>query len=173
MAEMLFHRSPPMPPMLAIRPVDPEWVCQRSGDCCRAVEAVTMTVQEQTAVMDYAYKTLTIGQLNQVNFSINPRPGFVDLHAGPCPFLSGQNVCLVHSVRPYNCRRFGCLRPDVQAEPLQMAPLSAFVKYGTIGCSNLRMRLVQSRVARRIYVLLQRKGQRWARTHGWKEPELP
>jgi Fe-S-cluster containining protein len=169
-----FHRSAPStrPPAVVVRPVVEDWVCQRSGDCCRAVDLVVMTFEEQQVVMRYAEQHLTIGQLNRVTFSHHRDPRFVELNAGPCPFLEGRNQCLVHPVRPYNCRRFGCLRPDVEAEPLVMAPLSRFLKFGSIGCSNLRERLVQSRIARRAYALLQRKGQRWALAHGWRSTDV-
>jgi Fe-S-cluster containining protein len=126
-----------------------------------------MSELEQRAVMQYAEKHFTIGKLNTIEFRY-ARQGFVELTAGPCPFLEG-NDCTIHEVRPYTCRRFGCLRPDVKAEPLVMAPISHFVKYGTIGCSNLRERLLQSRIARRTYDLLQRKGMRWALSHGWSQ----
>lgn len=164
---LVFHDGPPKIPVVA-RPVDPEWTCQMSGDCCRAVETVTMTPPEANLLVAWAEKHWTMRELGRLRFT-PMRQGFVSMSAGPCPFLSGLNICTVHPIRPFHCRRFGCLRPDVKAEPLQMAPLSPFVMFGTIGCSNLRERLVQSRVARRIYGLLERKAQRWARDHGWTE----
>lgn len=164
-----FHRRVPRQ-TLQVRPVVEDWVCQRSGDCCRQVETVGMTEQEQHAVMAYAQQHLPLRILNKIEFRY-AAPGFVELTAGPCPFLEGKADCSVHPVRPYVCRRFGCLRPDVIAEPLVMAPLSSFVKYGTIGCSNLRERLLQSRVARRTYALLQRRGMQWALSHGWKQDD--
>ena len=167
---MAFHTSPPAP-RIQVRPVDPNWACLRSGDCCRSVESVVMTQQEARVVMEIAQSRLTIGQLNRVHWSPTSHVGFVSLQAAPCPFLEGQNTCLVHDVRPFNCRRFGCLRPDPTAEPLVMAPASSWLQYGRVGCSNLRERLIQSRVARRLYARLQRKGQRWARAHGWTEEQ--
>ena len=133
-----------------------------------------MTTQEREAVQLFADANLTFKQLDRISWGVGPRPGFWALRAGPCPFLeypAGLPTCIVHEARPYNCRRFGCLRPDVKAEPLQMAPLAPVLKYGNIGCVNLRERLLQSRVARRIYGLLQRKGQRWALKHGWSEKD--
>lgn len=128
-----------------------------------------MTDEERVVLQSAADARLTMGELSRLQWAPDARPGFVRLLAGPCPFLRDENRCVVHDVRPYNCRRFGCLRPDVEAEPLQMAPLSTVALFGDVGCSNLRERLVRSRIARKIYGLLQRKGQRWARLHGWRE----
>lgn len=152
------------------RPVDPNWTCQQSGDCCRAISHVLMTTDEARVLYAAAERRLTIAQLNRVQFSAR-QPGFVAMDAGPCPMLDGEQTCQVYDVRPYTCRRFGCLRPDVQAEPLQMAPVAPGLLFGSVGCSNLRERLVQSRVARRLYHTMQRKAQRWARKHGWVEQE--
>lgn len=80
--------------------------------------------------------------------------GFVALKAQPCP-LYVFNRCLVYDVRPYNCRRFGCLRPDVKAEPFDVSG------------ANLMDRVKTSRVARRMAVQMQRKAQRWGRKMGW------
>lgn len=158
-----------MPPELRIvqRPVDPHWHCHRTGDCCRSVEAVTMTHQEAAAVQAKADATFTLGELQRLQWEPHQNPQFVNLVAKPCPLLRGTNECSVHDVRPFNCRRFGCLRPDPQIEPLHMAPLSPFVRYGTVGCSNLRERLMQSKMARRVYAKLQQRGFRWAYAHGW------
>lgn len=162
-----FHRTRPAP-TVEVRPVDPAWVCQRSGDCCRKVDVVTMTQAEAALLQQWADQHWTLKQLGTLKWDPHPdNPRFVQLQAGPCPFLAGKAECTVHDIRPYNCRRFGCLRPDPASEPLKMAPLSPVLLYGTIGCSNLRERLMQSRVARRIYALLQRKGMRWALQHGW------
>lgn len=80
--------------------------------------------------------------------------GFVAMKAGPCP-LFAFSQCLVYDVRPYNCRRFGCMRPDVIAEPFEVA--------GT----NMLDRVKTSRIARRMAERMQRKAQLWARRHGW------
>lgn len=127
-----------------------------------------MTTAEARLLQAWADRHWTMRQLGTLQWTPHPSdPKFVNLTAAPCPFLEGQNRCTVHDIRPYNCRRFGCLRPDPRSEPLVMAPLSPILHYGTVGCSNLRERLMQSRVARRIYALLQRKGMRWALKHGW------
>lgn len=87
-------------------------------------------------------------------------PTHVALKAHPCPFYLFK-TCTVYEVRPYNCRRFGCMRPDPKTEPFEESPK------GILGCANLGDRIRMSRVARRMGELMQRKAQRWARRHGW------
>jgi hypothetical protein len=83
---------------------------------------------------------------------------FVALKARPCPFHI-FNECVVYEHRPYNCRRFSCLRVNPKEEPLQYN--------NTGGCRNLLDRLETSRAARRLYAKIQRKAQRWAVRFGW------
>lgn len=80
---------------------------------------------------------------------------FVALKAGPCPCYAFK-TCLVYEARPFNCRRFGCMRPDVKAEPFEASG------------ANMLERTQTSRVALRMAKLMQRKAQRWARQHGWR-----
>ncbi len=84
--------------------------------------------------------------------------GFVALKAQPCPFYADHR-CTVYEVRPYNCRRFGCMRPDVHAEPFDVEG------------SNLRDRVQTSRVAWRLAKKMQRQAQPWARKMGWTDVE--
>lgn len=77
---------------------------------------------------------------------------FVALKAQPCPLYAFKQ-CLVYAVRPFNCRRFACMRPDVQAEPWDG--------------QNMEARVKVSRLARRLAEKIQRKAQRWARSQGW------
>lgn len=79
---------------------------------------------------------------------------FVALKAKPCPLFVFQ-TCLVYEHRPFNCRRFGCMRPDVKAEPFEASG------------ANMMDRVKTSRVARRLAETMQRKAQRWAVKHGW------
>lgn len=150
------------------REVVEDWHCQRSGDCCRTVPEVVLTREEY----DVLEKNLTVGQLYKLRIHEVDNK-FIAWQAAPCPLLGkdnkGRDTCTIHEIRPYNCRRFGCLRPDPKVEPFESAPLSPFLKYGNVGCVNLRERLLQSRVARRAYELIQRKAQRWAMNHGWSE----
>lgn len=91
--------------------------------------------------------------------------GFVFMKAGPCPFLIdgpiGKTQCSAHSIRPYNCRRFQCQRPDPKVE--------AFEHGGDMGCRNLSDRVDNSRVARRQYEVSQRRAQKVARGMGWSD----
>lgn len=138
-----------MLPMLpAPRPVEAGWKCQRSGDCCTQPLEVLMTKEEAAAIVHAAPK--------EISMQFRPgNDGFVYLKAKPCP-LFVFDTCLVYAVRPYNCRRFGCMRPDVKAEPFEA------------GGENMTDRTKTSRTARRIAQRLQRKAQPWAINHGWK-----
>lgn len=90
------------------------------------------------------------------------RKGFVFLLAGPCPLLSEDGLCSVYEVRPYNCRRFGCYRPDPKTEAFEPEPVPPFF------CKNLSDRIQQSYRVEAQYRTTQRHAQReWAETHGW------
>ena len=98
---------------------------------------------------------------------------FVYLDGKPCPLLRMDGTvatCTVHDIRPYNCRRFGCFRPDPATAPYQAEPLD--LHNLRLGCANLSDRL-PNRAVRRAYAQLQRKAQRWAVTHGWVPDLLP
>lgn len=137
-----------MLPMLpAARPVDPEWKCQQSGECCTIPKEVVMT-KEEAAVLVHAAPTEIQMQFRKVDEK------FVALKAAPCPLYVFKS-CMVYSVRPYNCRRFGCMRPDTKAEPFEASG------------GNLLDRVKTSRVARRMAQRMQRKAQGWAQKHGW------
>lgn len=127
-------------------PVDPHWKCHKSGECCTKPAEVVMTKLEAAAITHAAPSgiRLTFRPLDE---------DFVALKAGPCPlFVFGS--CLVYPVRPYNCRRFNCLRPDPKSEPLD-------------GDKNWRIRTEQSRIAKRLYSRLQNKAMGWAQKMGW------
>lgn len=133
-----------------------------------------MTLEEQATVQAAADQVLSVGQLSKMVWEPSETAGFVNLKARPCPLLTedgGKPVCSIRESRPYACRRFMCLRPEPEKEPLQFVPLNPLLLYGNIGVINVRERLVHSRVARRMYKKNQRKAQRYARTHGWKEEE--
>lgn len=114
-----------------------------------------MTVEEKATLSLHAPPEIPLTFLPTEN------PRFVVLKAAPCPlFVFGG--CLVYAHRPYVCRRFACMRPDPKSEPLEMS----------IDISvNAEDRLIQNRVARRQLVQIQRKAQRWGRSHGWKESD--
>lgn len=82
-----------------------------------------------------------------------------------CPFLtreiSGQAACSIYEARPFQCRRFMCLRPDPTTEPFEVG--------GPLGCRNLSDRLDDSQHAMTFYQSHQRRAQKWARTMGWSK----
>lgn len=142
-----------MLPMLPqTRPVDKDWSCQGSGDCCTIPKALVMTTSEAEALVHAAPREITM------QFDRTEEKGFVSLRVGPCP-LFAFGKCLVYEMRPYNCRRFACMRPDPKTE--------VFEPTGELGCMNLEVRVKTSRVAYRLAQKIQRKAQRWAMTHGW------
>lgn len=99
---------------------------------------------------------------------------FVYLKGHPCPLLQMDGTrasCTVHAVRPYNCRRFGCFRPDPHTEPYEPEPLD--LARGRLGCANLSDRLAESRSVRRAYARMQRRATHWAVTHGWPQELAP
>lgn len=140
--------SPHVIPLLpAARAVDPEWRCQRSGDCCTKPLEVVMTKEEAAAIVHAAPPTVAM-------FFRPVDARFVALKAAPCP-LYAFSRCLVYDVRPYTCRLFACMRPDVKAEPFEASG------------ANMMDRVKTSRVAARMAELFERKAKRWARRHGW------
>lgn len=135
------------------RPVDPHWTCQQSGECCSLPPEVVMTREERLEVLRAAPEGIKTAWRE-----IDER--FVALKAHPCPFYIFK-TCLVYASRPFNCRRFGCMRPDPKTEPYEMGPEGE--------CLNQMIRISTSRVALRLAKLIQRKAQKWARKHGWTE----
>lgn len=150
-----FPGASPRPHLLPVitprPPVSADWKCQRSGDCCSLPAEVMMTKEEAAILVHHAPK--------EIKLHFRPEGDrFVALKAQPCPlFLWGG--CAVYEYRPYNCRRFACMRPDPKTESW------AFTESGD--CANLWDRLATSRIARRLGQLIQRKAQKWARAHGW------
>ncbi len=59
------------------------------------------------------------------------------------------------------------MRPDPKTEPFE--PEDFDPGKGMYGSKNLSDRLVGSRVVRRLYSRIQRKAQRWALAHGWRD----
>lgn len=144
--------------MIPLRAIRPKWQCQQTGDCCRAVGTVLMTVEEQLEILRF------IPTAKAATLTWMPADGFVRLLAHPCPLLQENNQCGVYAVRPYNCRRWGCFRADAAVEPLEP-------DHGFLGCANARDRFHQDRGVRRAMERMQRKAQVWARAHGWKDDE--
>lgn len=88
------------------------------------------------------------------------------MRALPCPLLDASGGCSIYDIRPYNCRRFGCFRPDPKTEPFEEDPNAS--SDGILSCLNFSERFAASRIVRRAAVALQRKAQKWALAHGWK-----
>jgi Fe-S-cluster containining protein len=128
-------------------PIDPQWRCQRSGDCCTKPGEVVMTKEEAAVLVHHAPPTVTM--------EFRPEGEFVAMKAGPCPLYAFKS-CMVYEHRPYNCRRFGCMRPDVKAEPFDP------------GGWNMMYRVSISREAAKLARWMQRRAQGWATSHGWK-----
>ena len=149
------------------RPIELPWSCDRSGDCCRQVSQIVMTPHE---AVELARARPDV----ELHFYQHLDKRFVYLQGQPCPLLgssdSGLAVCTVWAVRPYNCRRFGCFRPDPSTEPYE--PEAVDYDNARLGCANLSDRL-HDRGVRRQYAKMQRKAQRWALKHGWSQETAP
>lgn len=149
-APLQFITDPPKP----FR-IDPQWRCQRSGECCEQIPQIVMTQEEATVLRLHAPPEIA---LTFTPHSERAGVTFVSLKAGPCPLFAFTR-CHVYEVRPYNCRRFGCMRPDTAAEP--------FLPSG----ENMSARVAVSKAARKLAKYMQRRAQPWADAHGWK-PEV-
>ena len=122
-----------------------EWQCMRTGDCCRIPSRVTMTPEERRA-LEQARPDIPAQWVTHPD-------GFVDLVAGPCPYLDG-NDCAVYEVRPYNCRRYLCGRePGDPFEPGIAIPLKMLIRPER----------------RDQYHRNQVEAQTWATQHGWSD----
>jgi Fe-S-cluster containining protein len=104
-----------LPMLPAPRPIEAEWKCKRSGDCCTKPLEVIMT-KEEAAVLVHAAPPQIVMHFRPIEGS---EGRYVALKAQPCP-LFVFNGCLVYNSRPYNCRRFGCMRPDPKTEPFEI-----------------------------------------------------
>lgn len=83
-------------------------------------------------------------------------------YEGPCPLLAEDKTCSVYAVRPYQCRRFMCLRHDTSEPPIFGGP---------VGCYNALAAMRTDREALKFYRHNQRRAQVWAVAHGWS-PEM-
>ena len=153
------------PRAIPLRPIDLGGSCCRSGDCCKTAGAVVMTTAERDVLLS---------RRPDLAASFGPGPqGFVALAAERgCPLLQfevdGRARCAVHDIRPTNCRRFWCGRPDPTREPFELDPISR--RASVMGCTNLTDRALQSRPFRRLMVKMQRRAMRaWGYRHGWRD----
>lgn len=128
-----------------------DWKCQGSGDCCRHPTLVSMTYAERRELEAYAGLAS-----RRLQWRYNAKPNMTNLVAGPCPFVTPENRCGVYDVRPFQCRRYGCMRADL-SEPFRGEDT------GTI--------LDRMPEAFNALSKLQSDGQVWALAHGWKETQ--
>lgn len=140
------------PPPKPERRVDRQWRCQRSGDCCTKPQEIVMTKQEASHLVLYAPPTV------QLQFRPTDHPNMVAMKTGPCPLFIFQ-TCIIYEHRPYNCRRFACMRPDPKSEPLELD--------GEGHCLNFWDRIRANNEARQLARWIQRRAQEWARKMGW------
>lgn len=125
------------------------WTCAQTGDCCTVPLVMTPEEASLLARPGVQFVPWDGGKVALVTPDGSAR----------CPFLGADQRCTVYAVRPYNCRRFACLRkPGEVLEP-----------GGPLGCKNAERAVMTNREARRFMVVYQRKAQRWARTHGWTD----
>jgi Fe-S-cluster containining protein len=144
------------------RLIEVPWTCRQTGDCCKAVPVVTMTREEQALLVKVCQdRNLVVTWLPFEGH--DPEKRFVSLKAQPCPFLSPDNLCSVHDVRPYNCRRFICGRVDVHSEPFEQG--------GPLGCWNASDRIEQSPRFFEHFQTTMRKAMAWALAHGWRRTD--
>ncbi len=130
----------------------PFWTCDKRGDCCREPAFVMVTDAEAAELERAKPARVTLQYLEH-------RDGFKALKTGPCPLLNDDGSCSVYEVRPYNCRRFVCLR--AADEPWIRGPLGE--------CVNLDRWLNISPQAATFYASHQRHAQVWAKAHGWSD----
>ena len=128
-----------------------EWRCQSRGDCCRIPKAVSMTYAERRELEAVAHLAS-----RRLQWRYDARPTMTRLVTGPCPFVTPDNRCAAYDVRPFNCRRFGCMRPDGSAESFDDREALARVKSED---GLIQLRRIQS------------EAQPWALDHGWKETQ--
>ncbi len=95
------------------RPIAREWACSQSGDCCRSTPAVVMTTEERALILAHP-----LSRDRRLAWDKRPSSNQWALRAAPCPFLDGRH-CSIYPIRPYNCRRFGCFRPEPAREPFE------------------------------------------------------
>lgn len=132
------------------REIEVPWTCKRDGECCTSAPYVLMTHSERQEIERVSPAAMT--------WQPDTHPALVRLMASPCPLYDGG--CTVYAVRPYNCRRFSCSRPDPKTEPFESG--------GPMGCYNLSERVDESLRFMNWYRGYQRRAQReWGDSHGW------
>ncbi len=126
------------------------WSCQSSGDCCRVPKAVVMTYAERRELEAVAHLAS-----RPLKWAYNARPSMTQLLTAPCPFVTPENRCAAYEVRPFSCRRFLCMRDDVNNEAFRDEDAAAIAKRRPETLPQL--------------IQIQRDGQKWALSHGHRE----
>lgn len=136
------------------RTIEVPFVCDRRGDCCR--EPPYLVMSEAEAALLFAARAHA---LRPLRWQDHDERRFVRLMTHPCPFLQPDGLCGVYDIRPYNCRRFICGRPQGANEPWAETPDGR--------CANVTERLAQSVAFFRHAAEVQAAAQPWALAHGW------
>jgi Fe-S-cluster containining protein len=139
------------------RAIASKWTCSRDGTCCMGPQLV-VTKAELRAMIEAKPTHVTVTYPPESpNFAVIKIPN-------GCPFLvrelDGKATCGIYDARPVNCRRFMCLRPDVDEEPFEHG--------GPMGCLNLSDRVQDSLHALTFYQANERRAMKaWGLSHGW------
>ena len=72
-------------------------------------------------------------------------PRFVE-YQGACPLLTEDRLCSVYTARPYNCRRFICLRPTASDTVTFGGPLGCYEAAAEVQSNREAMRFAQDGV---------------------------
>ena len=131
-------------------PVLSNWQCMGDAHCCQG--PVRMTEAEWAVLAEQKVPGVLAERMDD---------GWRLLKGTPCPMLDENKRCRVYDVRPFRCRTFMCLR--VKGE--EFVPSDE----EHLGCANLYVRIVSSRMARNQYRRNQKKAQLWGLDHGWTE----
>lgn len=100
--------------VIPLRVVEGDWECERSGNCCTIPDRVVMTYEERAVLNAHLGSRAMDLKWDNKDLPLS----HTGLVAKPCPLYGtgsdGLPGCTVYSVRPYNCRRFSCLKPQTR-----------------------------------------------------------
>lgn len=129
-----------------------DWICHRTGDCCREAQGVVAT-EGEVAAMRAAAPDVTVAR--QEVATPDPDTGTPRVHlfrvdgSPGCPYY--DDGCRVYDVRPGPCRAFGCFRR------------SATDPYRGVSGATLRWR--ESAGVRRRQLEMVRDAADWTKAH--------
>jgi len=90
--------------------VRPVFECAQCGHCCHGVATVSLTPEEQTRVAEFL--GLTKEELFQKYLIYNGNRVEMKIVDGHCIFYGKDNLCKIHPVKPFHCRRWP-LHPSI------------------------------------------------------------